>query len=177
MHSCAAVIPLQPASNAGVRVEAWYVATMGWREWLRGSSGAGLGPKHRLTPFLFDGEELVEAVGESFYQQALRSQCGARRGDAVRFPCRAHLVAQPDNPYDSNAVGVQIGGHLVGHLARREAAVWQPLVKQLTEAGYAATCEAMIAGRGRDGATDNLGVFLHLPTLTEARAMVASLTT
>jgi hypothetical protein len=149
---------------------------MGWRDWFGGSSKTVVAPPRTLTPFLLEGEELVQAVGESFFQPALLRQCGARKGDAVRFPCRGYLVAQPDNPYDPNAVAVQIGGQLVGHLSRSEAPRWQPLVQQLAARGYAASCEAMIAGRGRDGETDNLGVFLHLPTPTEARAQVARLT-
>jgi hypothetical protein len=148
---------------------------MGWRDWLGGGSKTVM-PRHTQTPLLLEGEELVQAVGESFYQPALLCQCGARKGDAVHFPCRAYLVAQPDNPYDRNAVAVQIGGQLVGHLSRSEAPRWQPLVQQLAARGYAASCEAMIAGRGRDGETDNLGVFLHLPTPTEARAQTAMLT-
>lgn len=133
-------------------------------------------PRRTLTPFLLEGEELVRAVGESFYQPALLRQCGTRKGDAVRLPCRASLVAQPDNPYDRNAVAVQIGGQLVGHLSRSDAPRWQPLVQQLAARGHSASCEAMIAGRGHNGQTDNLGVFLHLPTPTEARAQAATLT-
>ncbi|TMK99477.1 MAG: hypothetical protein E6G34_02745 [Actinobacteria bacterium] len=150
---------------------------MGWRDWLGRSSKTVVAPRSMLTPFLLEGEELVEVVGESFYQPALLRQCRARRGDPVRFPCRAYLVAQPDNPYDRNAVAVQIGGQLVGHLSRSEAPRWLPLVQQLAARGYAASCEAMIAGRGREGETDHLGVFLHLPTPTEAHAQVAKLAT
>ena len=149
---------------------------MRWRDWFGSGSRNPAPPRAALKPFLLEGEELVQAVGESFYQPALLKQCGARRGDAVRFSCRARLVAQPDNPYDRNAVAVQVGGQLVGHLARQEAPHWQPLVRTLAAHGYVATCEAMIAGRGREGETDNLGVFLHLPTPTEARAQVAALT-
>lgn len=151
------------------------VPGMSWRDWLGGRSRQPAAPANALRTFLLEGDELVEAVGESFYQPALLTQCGARRGDAVRFPCRASLVAQPDNPYDRNAVAVQISGELVGHLARHEAPHWQALVGALASHGYLATCEAMIAGRGPDGETDNLGVFLHLPTLEEARAQVTSL--
>jgi hypothetical protein len=145
---------------------------MGWRNFLGSRPRTPEAPRRSLTPFLLDGDELVDAVGESFYQPALLRQCHARKGDAVRFPCRAYLVAQQDNPYDRNAVAVQIGGQLVGHLSRSVAPRWQPLVQELAARGYAATCEAMIAGRGRDGETDNLGVFLHLPTPTEARVQL-----
>jgi hypothetical protein len=144
---------------------------MGWRDRVKGSSA----PRQGLRLFLLEGEEVVQTVGESFYQQALLRHCRVRRGDAVRVTCRATLVPQPDNPYDSNAVAVQIGGELVGHLARKEAPRWQPIVRTLADRGYVATCEAMIAGRGHQGETDNLGVFLHLPALSEARSQVSAL--
>jgi hypothetical protein len=151
------------------------VPGMSWRDWLGGRSRKPAPPGNLRRTFLLEGDELVEAVGESFYQPALLTQCGARPGDAVRFPCRASLVAQPDNPYDRNAVAVQISGELVGHLARHEAPHWQSLVRAPASHGYLATCEAMIAGRGPEGETANLGVFLHLPTLEEARVQVTSL--
>jgi hypothetical protein len=82
-------------------------------------------------------------------------------------------VPEPDNPYDANAVAVRIGGALVGYLARADAAVWQPILKQLSSAGQAAVCDAMISGRGAGGETTNLGVFMHLPSAAEARTQIA----
>src|SRR5438128_12263175 len=108
---------------------------MGWRDWLGRSSKTVVAPRSMLTPFLLEGEELVEVVGESFYQPALLRQCRARRGDPVRFPCRAYLVAQPDNPYDRNAVAVQIGGQPVGPPSRRQAPRWLALGPPRTARG------------------------------------------
>jgi hypothetical protein len=39
----------------------------------------------------------------------------------VRFECFAALVLEPDNPYDSNAVRVEIDGRLVEYLSRADA--------------------------------------------------------
>jgi hypothetical protein len=122
---------------------------------------------------LLEGHEIVDAVGESHYQTALLRACGASRGEDVHFACRAHLVPEPDNPYDENAVAVHVSGARVGHLARAEAARWQPMLLRLTEQGEVAMCEAVIAGHPSDGATDNLGIFLHLPSLAEARTQLA----
>jgi hypothetical protein len=144
-----------------------------WLDRLGGRSKRVVTPQQQMTPFLLQGDEIVDAVGESFYQSALLDQCRAQDGNSVRLPCRAQLIAEPDNPYDRHAVAVEIGGQLVGYLSRRDAPIWQPIVKDLADRGYAAACEAMIARRGPEGETDNLGVFLHLPTPTEARAELA----
>jgi hypothetical protein len=148
---------------------------MSWRDWFGGTSRRTTARISTVQPYLLIGEELVPAVGESFYQPALLRCCGARHGEAVRFSAQACLVAQPENPHDRNAVAIEISGELVGHLARTDAPHWQQLLIALTAKGYVATCEAMIAGRGEEGETENLGVFLHLPTPREAEAQLASL--
>jgi hypothetical protein len=119
-----------------------------------------------------EGEELVRTVGVSHYQPALLELTGAREGDEVRVDVRVALVPQPDNPHDPNAVAVEIDGRLVGYLSRDDAVVWQPIVQVVADHGALAVCDAMIAGRGPESGTPNLGVFLRLPTPTEARAVV-----
>jgi hypothetical protein len=76
----------------------------------------------------------------------------------------ALLVAEPDNPHDAGAIAVVIDDVQVGYLARDENGRWRDVV-----AAGPVACEAMIAGR--EGTT-GLGVFLRLPTPTEARAQL-----
>jgi hypothetical protein len=103
------------------------------------------------------GRELVNVAGESHYQDALRAIAGDAGGQ-VRLEREATLVPEPDNPHDANAVKVLIGGRLVGYLPRAEAVAYGDLVRDVTERGREARCEAMVAGRG-----GTLGVFLRLP--------------
>src|SRR4051794_32779100 len=79
-----------------------------------------------LEPTLFRGYETLEVVGESNYQDALWQIVGGFRRDAVRFSCTAVLLPEPDNRYDENAIRVIVESHLVGYLAREDAAVYQP---------------------------------------------------
>ena len=118
----------------------------------------------QVETLIFDtGEctELVAAVGESQYQDALRSLCGSQSWEDVRFDCVAVLVPQPTNPHDSNAVMVQVGAKLVGYLSRGDAVNYQVLIQEALP--RVIQCEARIAGRGPGGDTSNLGVFLRLP--------------
>ena len=55
----------------------------------------------------------VAVVGVSFHQAVVRT---ARVGDPVA------VVFEPDNPYDANAVRIDLGGATVGHLPRGVAA-------------------------------------------------------
>ncbi|MBX5470805.1 MAG: hypothetical protein IRZ21_13030 [Thermoleophilaceae bacterium] len=116
-----------------------------------------------LEPVWLEGDERVEVVGESHYQQALRSICGREAWTEVRHECVALLVPEPTNPHDPNAVMVQIDGKLVGYLSRADAVAYRPTLRPLAAQGKAAACHAVIAGRGPGSRTSNLGVFLHLP--------------
>ncbi len=109
------------------------------------------------------GERLVNVAGESHYQEALREVSGAGAGGEVRVACTAVLASEPDNPHDPYAVAVRVEGRLIGYLPRAEALAYGPLVREVEERGRAPACEAMIAGRGGESGTSNLGVFLRLP--------------
>jgi collagen type III alpha len=125
-----------------------------------------------VDEFLIEGDDLVSVVGTSHYQPALTEISGRIGDEEIRFETRATLVPEPDNPHDANAIAVHVTNRLVGYLSREENPRWQEIVKVLTEHGHVAAAEAMIAGRGPGGGTSNLGVFLRLPTPTEARAQV-----
>jgi collagen type III alpha len=125
-----------------------------------------------VDEFLIEGDDLVSVVGTSHYQPALAEISGRIGDEEIRFETRATLVPEPDNPHDANAIAVHVANRRVGYLSRDENPRWQEIVKALTEHGHVAAAEAMIAGRGPGGGTSNLGVFLRLPTPTEARAQV-----
>lgn len=110
--------------------------------------------------------ERIAVVGESNYQPALRAICGTKVGEAVRFECFAALVPEPDNPYDSNAVRVEIQGKLVGYLSRADAEELNEAIVDATQREQNGLVRAMIAGR-EDGETTNLGVFLELAVARE----------
>ena len=106
-------------------------------------------------------EEMVNVVGESYYQPAIRAACGARVNEDVFFECLAELVPEPENPYDSNAVKVLIDGQKVGHLSRSDAVEFGPTIAEAIENQGPGIVRAVIAGH-KDSETTNLGVFLHL---------------
>ena len=51
---------------------------------------------------------------------------GGSSNDRVRLEVYAVLVAEPDNPYDANAVSVWIQGLRVGYLSREDARRYRP---------------------------------------------------
>jgi hypothetical protein len=125
-----------------------------------------------VDEFLIEGDDLVSVVGISHYQSALAEISGRRADEEIRFETRATLVPEPDNPHDADAIAVHVANRLVGYLSREENPRWQEVVQTLAQHNHVAAAEAMIAGRPPGGGTSNLGVFLRLPTPTEARAQV-----
>jgi collagen type III alpha len=110
------------------------------------------------TTFL-RGHELINVAGESHYQDALTTLAGATEGE-VRLDATAHLIPEPENEHDRNAVRVEIGGHKVGYLPRAVAAAYAPALAPIAARGRIAACEALVAGRDPSAM---LGVFLRLP--------------
>jgi hypothetical protein len=117
-----------------------------------------------------DCTEWVAAVGESFYQPALRSICGSRHWEDVRFKCEASLVPEPNNPHNTsgNAVAVYAAcegqtHQIVGHLSHGDALDYRNVVAKAKILGRTIVCDAHIAGRGPGNETPNLGIWLELP--------------
>lgn len=119
------------------------------------------------------GAAPVAVVGESFHRDALEAICRRRYGESVLHKCDATLVVELDNPHDANAIRVEIAGRPVGHLSRADAAAYRSLLVDLRDAGFEATCAAVIAGRDvfdSGTTTANLGVFLNLADPARCRA-------
>src|SRR4051812_45784039 len=96
---------------------------------------------------LYSGSQDLDVVGESNYQEALWSLCGSSPGEQVRHEVIAVLVPEPENPYDQNAIAVQIDARLVGYLSREDAIAYGPGLRALmTRTGAYVALEGVIAG-------------------------------
>ena len=117
---------------------------------------------------LLDGNEDLEVVGESYYQENLWRLVGPRRRDErVRHAIYAVLIAEDDNPYDANAVAVWVHGLKVGHLSRTDARRYRPgLLSLQRRYGQPVALNGAVVGSGiREDGPGRLGVFLrHEPT-------------
>lgn len=136
---------------------------MGIREWLMRQPREPQLVKVQSVEFE-DWSEVIAAVGEASYQDALRHICGSDRWEDIRCEVNAVLVPEPTNHHDANAVMVQVDEQLVGYLSRGDAIEYAPVVRLLADHGSVIVCGALIAGRGPGSDTANLGIFLHLPT-------------
>jgi hypothetical protein len=119
---------------------------------------------HAQAATAFHGDETLEVVGESFYQDALWQLVGGFRIERVEAACQAVLTPEHANPHDANAIQVLIEGYLVGYLSRQDATVYLPGLKQLMmscETGHVALDGVIVGGGQRDDGIGYLGVFLH----------------
>jgi hypothetical protein len=113
---------------------------------------------------LLGGDIDIEIVGESFNQDALWRIAGVKRGQPVRHRTVAVLVPEPHNPYDSNAIRVDIDGLQVGHLSASNAVRYGPGLRALMDRyrSYIAL-NAVVVGGGHG--REHLGVWLsHDPS-------------
>ena len=109
----------------------------------------------------------LQAVGESNYQEALEQICGGRSYDGADLLVDATLVHEDTNPYDPEAVRVDIAGETVGYLSRAHAGVYRRQMVQAGHAGRVAVCAARIRGGWDRGEDDcgNFGVRLDVAVL------------
>jgi restriction system protein len=118
-----------------------------------------------MQAVLIEGDEDLEVVGESHYQDNLWELVGGRRSVEVhiRADICAVLVAEDGNPYDANAVSVWVNGLKVGYLSRDDAFRYRPRLLALQHArGQPIALAGVIAGGGvRDDGPGLLGVFLR----------------
>lgn len=110
------------------------------------------------------GEYDFAIVGESHYQDALRSIVGTTNGERTRVTTSAVLSLEDDNPYDDKAVGVSIDGLKVGYLSRENARSFRRRISALKLAAPHSRCGAQISGGGtaESGETRDYGVWLDL---------------
>lgn len=92
-----------------------------------------------------------EVAGESEYEAAIRALLGRLVKDQdTELQTEAALVAEPDNPYDPNAISVRIGGAVVGYLSRADARAFAPILHRLAASGVTAVVPARVWGVVRD---------------------------
>jgi hypothetical protein len=108
-----------------------------------------------------DGGFPLMIVGESHYQDALEAICGGRSGEGADELVTAQVVLEDSNPYDRNAVRVEISHQLVGYLSRPDAVAYRVYLQARGAGVIIGICEARIRGgweRGED--RGSFGVWL-----------------
>lgn len=139
---------------------------MGLLSHLRGRRGASASARDEspaISVFLLGGQDDLEVVGELAYQDILWRLCGGTVGDRVRYDIVAVLVPEPTNPYDANAIAVQISGQVVGYLSRATAREYLPGLKHImsVRGGYVALRGVIVGGGYYDDGPGRLGVWLE----------------
>lgn len=122
-------------------------------------------PQWNTHPAWLKGDDSfpLQVVGESNYQNALAEICGGWTEDGHDQQVWARLILEDSNPYDPNAVQVQIDQQTVGYLARRDATAFRDRAQHegLTTPEFA--CKANIRGGwSRPNDDGNFGVWLDV---------------
>lgn len=87
----------------------------------------------------------VEVVGTHAYQPAIAGLFPEGLREENRdLRTRAILVPEPANPYDPNAVMVQVAGNLVGYLSREDAVTYGPAIRRIEGRGQLPQVQATV---------------------------------
>ncbi|WP_437774014.1 HIRAN domain-containing protein [Arthrobacter sp. KNU40] len=128
----------------------------------------------------------VDVVGEHAYSTAIKASLRASKGpmavarDGEAEGVRVELVAEPDNPFDQNAVSVRWRNQVLGYLSREDAIRYAQPIRRIIASGLAAAATARIwAYDGGDRLQARVTVALPEPELiaplNEAPAGVTTL--
>lgn len=110
------------------------------------------------------GGSVVPAAGEASYVPAFEKICGPRCFDGYSLAVQATLAAEPENPYDPNAVAIYVQSEKVGYIGRKQAADYHAVLLGLSRQDAYGWCDAFIVGgwdRGH-GDTGFFGITLDL---------------
>jgi len=114
-------------------------------------------PADEVHDLLAPAGDIIDVVSTATYQEALAAIAGGEPGAVQDIEKWAHLVPEPDNPWDRNAVAVYVDGRKVGYLPREHTAAYASLLTQVwTNYRGRAVCRAVVGG-GRRQATSQLG--------------------
>lgn len=116
-----------------------------------------------------NGSYALEVVGESHYQENLEKICGVRKEKGENLTVDATLILEDDNPYDRQAVRVEISGLPVGYLSREVARIYREQIRLGGHPRAIGICKAKIKGgwERRNGDKGSYGVKLDIPVEVE----------
>ncbi len=101
------------------------------------------------------GDQQVDVVAESDYQDVLARLAGGRSTYGATTMVVALLSREPDHPHEKNAVRVDVGNETVGYIEKWNAKEIQPLLQKLEQAGRPAWVRAWIVGGWQDDHGDD----------------------
>ncbi|WP_442542519.1 HIRAN domain-containing protein [Arthrobacter sp. KN11-1C] len=114
----------------------------------------------------------IEVVGEHAYSKAIKAALRANkapvnvRSDSEAEDVHVELVAEPDNPYDVNAVSVRWRNQVLGYLSREDAVRYAQPIRRIIASGFSAATTARIwAYDGGDRLQARVTVALPVPEL------------
>lgn len=124
-------------------------------------------------------DNFMKVVGESHYQDALRSlarQCMPGADGRPSFP--AVLIPEPENPFDRHAITVHGPTGQVGYLAREDAVRYAHTFQVLQKAGYdGGSCAGLLNGGERDRPSFGVVLTLAYPEACEVHLGASAGTT
>jgi len=103
------------------------------------------------------GSYNFDIVGEASYQDTLDQLAGGKTDAGVHVQKFATLIMEKNNPFDRNAVRVDIEGHTVGYLSRTHAKRFRKTINR----SHCVAPALITGGWKRAGSKGNYGVKLN----------------
>ena len=111
---------------------------------------------------LTQGRSLA-VVGESNYRADIEFAVGCRP-EGHHDVVDAVLIWEPTNPYDENAIAVQVAGRTCGYISRADSQRYRPVMEWCRDEGFLPIVRADVRGGGQqgDGSWMEFGIKLYV---------------
>jgi hypothetical protein len=105
----------------------------------------------------------LDVHGESHHRAEIEAAVG-RRPEGHQDIVDAALVWEPDNPWDPNAIAVQVAGRTCGYIPKLDAKRYRPVMKWARNQGFVAVVRADVTGGWQlpDQSWAEFGIRLYL---------------
>lgn len=107
------------------------------------ASGYYAWPELGQFAFAVDGESFQGAINQLLQENAIAPGDDSAPKNHI---LTAHLIPDNDNPFDSNAIRVDINSRTVGYLNREQASDFRRRLDEMGLSNQITTCYAIIAG-------------------------------
>jgi hypothetical protein len=104
------------------------------------------------------GSKVLYTIGSQYYPKPWSS---LQEGETVKVI----LVAEKNNPYDSNAIAVTINETILGHFTRSDAREYSKVISDLDESSFMLTVEGLVMARKDE--TNYKYLKLYMPSIED----------
>lgn len=125
-----------------------------------------------MQEYPLDRGTYLEIVGMRHYKREIQQALGAQARRQFSGDLKCQLIAEVDNPYDSNAISVRVHNSVIGYIPAEAAEALSPILQRLVVSGYIPTATCNLTWLPPNGAPGSEGFVRASVSLVEPHLLI-----